>query len=652
MIDFKSDANTDRTRRNIKNALKYRLENEYNKTELTTPILKIHGVDSSRFDFITTCKTAIENHKQGNTINDVSIDDNSNKNAITTEAIIQEATTPFRKLLGYDWLYCQMKKLYGKEEAKRLSSLLYDYSLAIHDSTKLDRIYCWSMSSASLAVTGRNFTQLKSAPTKRLQSYIATLCGTMHTISGSGIAGALAVGDFFIVCSKMAMNSNYTLEDIKENKKIIKEIENCYQQFIHDVNDITRSSFESPFTNISVFDKIKLKNMIKDFDWLFNNEYKEEYLIEYIMEMQKIFIDFFDKGDTLSDGLPFRFPICTINFSKKYNSVEDLEFLEWFCQKDIYRYNIFVSEGTKIASCCRLLSNSDMLNVANQSNSFGGVGISLGSHRVISLNLVRLAIISETKEEFYEKLNNLIIDSIKILKAHLEYIKESQKDGLQPFLDNGMISLSRLFSTIGLIGIYECSEILNKKFIFDYDITKEYLEFLNKKVINYGKEYKLHTNIEAVPGEALAIKLANVDKMIFGSNKQPYIMYSNQFLPLWEQSTVLDRIEIDGKYNKLLTGGGITHIQIGEKITPEIAKKLINLSVKSGCDHFALNGVYSQCENNHTSFGNNNICPICKKDIIDKLTRVVGFITSVKNWNKIRREWEFPKRTFNKIDKI
>ena len=126
--------------------------------------------------------------------------------------------------------------------------------------------------------------------------------------------------------------------------------------------------------------------------------------------------------------------------------------------------------------------------------------------------------------------------------------------------------------------------------------------------------------------------------------KTPMLL-ANQWVPLWEDATIWEKLEVDGKYNSLLTGGGIVHATIGETVTPTQAKQIINYAVKSGCEHFALNAIYSKCENSHMTMGDITMCPICNGGIVDKYTRVVGFFTPVSSWNKTRREWEFPRRT-------
>jgi hypothetical protein len=60
-----------------------------------------------------------------------------------------------------------------------------------------------------------------------------------------------------------------------------------------------------------------------------------------------------------------------------------------------------MSEGTKIASCCRLVNNSNMLDIATQSNSFGsGALSSLGSHRVATINFNRIALECKNVKDF------------------------------------------------------------------------------------------------------------------------------------------------------------------------------------------------------------------------------------------------------------
>ena len=44
--------------------------------------------------------------------------------------------------------------------------------------------------------------------------------------------------------------------------------------------------------------------------------------------------------------------------------------------------------------------------------------------------------------------------------------------------------------------------------------------------------------------------------------------------------------------------------------------------------------------------GHSDKCSICNSDIINSFTRVVGFLTNTKNWNKTRREVDYHNRVF------
>lgn len=653
---FKTEAKTSRTLRNIRRTIEKSLKDKYRITseDKIDKILKLHGLHKNHFDFVANIENVLTSK-----LNDVSIDDNSNKESKTIEGIHAELFYPVKKAIGYDLLYRMMKTLYGRDEAKRLSGEMYDYSLALADSTKILSPYCWACDASKLVTEGRPFGQLQSKPAKRISSYISALCETIHQLTNH-LAGAIAVGTLFIDMAHILLyKEKISFDKLKNDDKIRKKIENEFQQFVHSVNHLSRIDGQSPFSNISIFDKPKLKALIspENMGWYFQGTDLED-AINYILELQNIFLDFFDKGDPLAGGLPYRFPVVTMNLSKKLKDteydVEDKIFLSSFCKRDVYRYNILVSEGSRVASCCRLLSDNDMLSMAGQVNSFGGGGLSLGSHRVVTINLNRIALESDSKEDFFNILQSRLDSCGKILSAHKQLIELETAKGLQPFITYGWITLKRMFSTVGIIGLTETNQTLvDKKIITkNIDIIKDILIFINQKTKDLSKEYDIICNIEQIPAESMAVKLVKADKVLFGDKNVPYNLYANQFIPLWQDSTIFERLETDGRYNKLITGGGIVHAQIGEKVTAKQAENIIKFAVKSGCEHFALNAVYSECENKHVTFGKADTCSICGKQIKDRFTRVVGFFTRVSSWNETRREWEFPKRTFIDIKSI
>lgn len=669
--DILINAETNRTIKNIRKTLASALKKKYGFTngelkELTSKILKIHGLEASNFDALSSFAKILESR-----VNDVSIDDNSNKNEKTIAGVNNEITAAFRKLVGYHMLYGVMKDLYGQAEAKVLSGDLYDFSLGLSDSTNILIPYCWALDASKIVLEGRKFGQLPSAPVHRVDSYISALDETVHQMS-SHLAGAIAVGTFFLdIAHILIYKQRVPFEKIKTDAVMRKHIENCFQTFVHSVNHLSRNGVESPFTNISLFDRVKLKGLVgpENYGWYFANkkevaldngledkmsaEQWQEFVINYIIELQEIYAKFHEKGDPLNNGIPYRFPVTTMNISKDDDDkVLDEKFFDFVCQRDITRFNIFTSKGTKVASCCRLINDAELLDMGSSVNSFGGSTVSMGSHRVVTINFARIAYEANSMEDFYHILDKRIRGAAKVLKAHKVLIGKMEEKGLEPFITRGWIRMDRLFSTFGILGVVEAKKILETKFADQIedgqDVMKDYLVYLNKHSQEYAKELGLFSNIEQIPGESYAVRLATVDNLIFDEDIIDAPLYANQFVPLWEDATIWEKLEADGKYNQLLTGGGIVHAQLGSKTTPSQNRKIIEYAIKCGCEHFVLNSVYSKCPKCGAVYDHKVAsCSKCgHNEHMEYFTRVVGFFVPVDCWNPTRRNWEFERRTF------
>lgn len=671
-----ADAGTTRTIKNIKETLVKTLKKKYGKTNgelkaIVDGLLKIHGLHEDNFDYINTFSKYMSSN-----INDVSIDANANKGEKSIKGVLKDLELSADKIIGYDMLYRTMKELYGQDEAKRLCGEMYDFSLGLADSSNILIPYCYAIDASKLITTGRDFGTLPSKPSKRLSSYISALCETVHQLA-SHLAGAVAIGSFFTDCAHILIyKERVSLAKIKEDKKMRKYIENEFQQFVHSVNFLSRNGNESPFTNISIFDKEKLDTFLSEenYGWLFPNkvqvrvdnnlggeDYKlsnedyKEFVKEYVFELQKIFVDFFDKGDVMNGGINYRFPVVTVNFSKHKNEEtgkdeldKDNELLSYMLTKDISKYNIFTSYGTKIASCCRMINNTELMDMGSSVNSFGGSNISLGSHRVVTINFTRLAYESENYDEYIAMLDERVSSAAKILKAHKVLIKKLSELGLEPFLKNGWINMSHMFSTFGVLGIVEANQIIKQKYgKEDFDYMGDILIKFNEMCKKYSQENNIFFNVEQIPAESFGVRLADADKLIYGNPYNLDPLYANQFCALWHDATIYERLEIDGKYNQLLSGGGIVHAQANSKVTPSQAKNIILHAVECGCEHFAINVVYSQCrECQNVVIGNAEICPKCGHKHFDHYSRVIGFFTKVEDWNPVRRDWEFQRRKF------
>lgn len=654
----------------VKSCLNYALKEKYGveDTETTNKFLKMHGLSAEHFDFINNFEALVEKG-----IADNSVDANANKGERSISGYFVEDALPINKLVGYRYLYRKMKDMYGKKRAKFLAGEMYDMSLALADSTNILKPYCFSVNASKLVIEGRPWGALPSAPPKRLDSYIHCLGEVIHQLSNH-TAGAIAIGSFFLDLAHMFIyRDGKTLTDLLE-PVCRKDVENSLQSFVHSMNHLSRNSVESPFTNVSIFDRPKLAALIADdnMGWYFEKEDPldgipvraiddcgegdwKDYIIKVILEFEDIYMNIMDAGDKCHDGRPITFPVSTVNISRKQNRLgnyefADRDFVDYVCKHhDIMRYNIYTSDGAKVASCCRLINDSDLFDLGGQVNSFGGTALSLGSHRVVTINLRRIMLECNSWEDYKSRLYDRMDSAADILKAHKELIKDMTERGTQPFIDNGWLDLNKMFSTFGIMGYYEAAKDAQVRFGGDFDYIGDLIKTIDQYSRDFTKSKGIITNVEEIPGENMAAKLANTDRWIFGEEKVSEPLYANQFIPLWEDATLHEKFVEEGRLSKLLTGGGICHYSLGEKITGAQARNVIEEALKCGMEHFALSPTYAICKNDHFTFGRHQLCPKCGAPIVDNLTRTVGFFIRTSNMTTVKRTYDFERRHYKSI---
>ena len=611
------------------------LYNQYNRSESGKKLLSTEGIDRTSLDIgAMSRKYFTEN------LSDISLDANSNSNdEISQNNYASEIVKGLSKLNSYYLLYHYATGRFGQEHATELLTSILDGNIYFHDAASAQIPYCMAYSTSFIMFDGRQYGQLYSLPPKRANSFLAQVTETTMDLSQS-YAGAIAISDLIVNFCYYAQKEQ--LDDYS--------IINLFQQFIHVMSNKFRVGGQSPFTNLSIFDRPNLQKVFASH--VYPDGSKPD--IEYIIHVQKIFAEWFAKGDPVS-GLPYRFPIVTLNISCDENkNIIDQEFLEWVSNVNLAKgtFNIYVNSGEKIASCCRLVNDESRMPA--RVDSFGNGGLNLGSHRVVTINLPRIAIkCNNDINKFFTILETHLKECRDLLQVHREEILQRRIDQgfLRFYKPLGWFTLSRMFSTIGIIGIYEMCEFLNMNITTSdgQNFVKRVLEFIEAFAIQTSQETGNSFNVEEIPGESVATKFVQKDRILFGQENIPFELYSNQYLPLIANVSLPDRITITGKFQDILSGGGILHLNISEQITdPQIMKKLIMYSVSKGVSHLAVNYGFGICENGHTTIcGNSPKCSICNSSISSHLTRIVGYFTKTDSWNHQRREYEFPRRRFS-----
>lgn len=136
---------------------------------------------------------------------------------------------------------------------------------------------------------------------------------------------------------------------------------------------------------------------------------------------------------------------------------------------------------------------------------------------------------------------------------------------------------------------------------------------------------------------------------ILGNNTK-YSLYSNQFIPLITKADLLDRVKLQGMFDNMMTGGSSLHINLDTTVDDSsLLVDFMKQVIKQGVIYCSLNYNIQLCEHGHVSVGKKDTCAICGGKIEDNFIRAVGFLTSTKNWNVVRREEDYPNRQFYKL---
>lgn len=618
------------------------LYNHFNNSESGKKYLCLLGISRDKLDPVAMSKIYFNDSVDL----DKTVDVNANiGRAKSPNNYNAEMFKGIGKLNSIYLLWKKIKKLYGPEKANDCIEALINGELYCHDlsTTGIQTCYCYAWPSNHV-FSGRPYGQLKSKPPKRSDSFIACVVESIFDLSTS-LQGAIACPDIFVNLSYFYKNESIDPGACKDRHKI----ENDLQRLVHSLNQQFRLSQQSAFTNFSVMDRPTLKETFKDYRYPDGSEVD----IEYVQKIQEIFVEFMAKKDP-STNLPYRFPVTTANIcTSEKNEILDKEFLNMVCAYNTEGiFNIFICKGkAKLASCCRLISDPQQLMEYSRFDSFANAGLSLGSARVGTINLARIGRQSKNKEDFYSILKTRIDKIVRILFAQRKIVEKRIQGGFLRFFDVGWMNMKHFFSTVGINGLYECLQFMGYdiKTKEGLTITKDILQFIEKELDKHARQKNIPLNCEQVPAEGAASMLAKMDKVYFNDDNYPFDIYGNQFIPLWINCDLMERAKIDGQICKYMSGGSICHLNIGCKATPNQMEDLIKYAVKCGLEHFALNASFNTCENEHVSLGKSTQtqCPKCGGKITSNMTRVVGYFTSVENWDKARRERDFPNRKFN-----
>ena len=509
--------------------------------------------------------------------------------------------------------------------------------LHLHDLSMLTG-YCAGWSLKQLIQQGLGIPgKINSTPA----SHLSTLCNQMVNFLGimqNEWAGAQAFSSF----------DTYLAPFVRVDGLSQKEVKQCIQSFIFGVNTPSRWGTQAPFSNITLdwtvpADLRDLPAIVggKEQDFTYGDCQKEMDMVN------KAFIEIMTEGD--ANGRGFQYPIPTYSITKDFDwsETENNRLLfEMTAKYGTPYFSNYINsdmEPSDVRSmCCRL--RLDLRELRKKSGGYFGSGESTGSVGVVTINMPRIAYLSKTEEEFYQRLDRMMDIAARSLKTKRTVITKLLDAGLYPYTKYYLGTFENHFSTIGLVGMNEAC--LNARWLHKdltdpeaQEFTKAVLNHMRERLSDYQEKYGDLYNLEATPAESTSYRLAKHDRARYpeiitaNMNGTPYYTNSSH-LPVGYTEDIFSALDIQDELQTLYTSGTVFHAFLGEKLPDwRAAADLVRkIAENYKLPYYTMSPTYSVCHDHGYITGEHFTCPKCGKDT-EVWSRITGYYRPVQNWN-------------------
>lgn len=441
----------------------------------------------------------------------------------------------------------QLKKQYP-ELASQYAKDLESHIIYTHDeaSTSVLKQYCMAVSLYPLMLEGvGNIDGVTPSEPDDLQSFSGQITNLIFLLS-SQCKGAVAVGSYFIALNYYIikefgedwydkLDHVITTPECKIQRTVKDAIYKAFKQFVWGINQPAGNrSYQSPFTNVSYYDKTYFTSLFGEF--YYPDGTQPEW--DAVDALQRLFMDWFNK---LRLKQVLTFPVETFAMVHNGEDIIDKDYKELCAEMYSKGHSFFTyisDSADSLASCCRLRNE---MSENTFSPTSGLTGVKTGSCNVITLNMNRIiqnffrkhvhaddVTVGEcvylwreepnVKQEFENYLTRILQ---RVYKYHIAYktmLYEWEARGMFASSNGGYINIKDLFSTIGINGLNEAAEFVG----LTVSNNPEYIKFLQLilgRIKELNKFYSIHDkkrpylfNSEVVPAEGLGVKNYNWDK--------------------------------------------------------------------------------------------------------------------------------------------
>lgn len=527
----------------------------------------------------------------------------------------------------------------------------------IHDLNLLSTYCCgWSIEDFLIHGFKGAYGKVESDPPKHFGTALLQLSNVIYTLQGEA-AGAQAISSF----------DTYLAPFIRYDGLSYKEVKQNIQKYIFNMNVPTRVGFHTPFFNIT-FDG-KVSSVLRNQPVIIGGKPQDTCYGDYQKEMDMInqaFCEVMMEGD--AKNRIFSFPIPTYNISDDFDwdsPVTDSIMLMTAKYGIPYFANFINSDLSPEdvrSMCCRL--RLDNRELRKRGGGLFGANPLTGSIGVVTINLPRLGYLSDSDDEFFERLGRLMDMAKSSLETKRKIIEKNTEMGLYPYSRFYLSSIYQRFgkywmnhfSTIGLCGMNECLQnyfgkevtISTKK---GQAFAVKVLDYMRDKLVNYQEETGNLYNLEATPAESTSYRFAKMDKekypdIITSGDSEVYYTNSTQ-LPVDYTEDLFNALDLQEELQCKYTGGTVFHAFTGQRIDDLDTMKALIKKVLENYEipYFTHSPTFSICPDHGYIAGEQYSCPDCGKET-EVWSRIVGYYRPKQSWNKGKQEEFKDRKTF------
>lgn len=507
----------------------------------------------------------------------------------------------------------------------------------LHDLTMLTG-YCagWSLEQLIKEGLGGVMGKIDSKPPKHLYS----LCNQMINFLGvmqNEWAGAQSFSSFDTCLAPFVKSDNLPYKDVK----------NCIETFVFGVNTPSRWGTQAPFSNITL-------------DWTVPEDMKDKHPViggreadftygDCQAEMDTVnraFMEVITDGDANGSGLAY--PIPTYAIDKDFDWSDKLNNRLLFSMAAKYgtpyfaNYNKSGLSKTDVRDMLRDVEDKSLLR--RRAGGFFGSGENSGSIGAVTLNLPRLAYLSDDEDDFYRRLDRLMDLAARSLEVKRSIITKLMNEGMYPYTKRYIQNFDRHFSTIGIVGMNEAG--LNAAWLragladlrtrrFAREVLRHMLRRIQSYQVSTGHLY----NLEATPAESTAYRMAREDKARYADiitasrNGTPYYTNSTN-MPVSFTDDLIEALDAQEEFQTMYTSGTVFHV-FTEQALPDWqrAAEIVRMITENyRLPYFTLTPTFSICPKHGYLMGNQPICPVCGGHA-DVYSRITGYYRPIDNWN-------------------